>query len=162
VILWATFSGFFLATLDEASPLRALLSFFNVSLTTAFTPLFVLRVVNSLRSKRPAPLSMSRSRQLAAKTVHALLYAVTAVVLVSGLLMMQHDIPEFDLLTVPQLLRSTQGNAIAYAIHRYSCMVLLTLIVGHVAAVVSHQRAGRDVLSRMRGKRPPELCEAVK
>ena len=39
---------------DRALLLRAWLSWFNVSLTTAFIPVFVLRLANALRGGKPA------------------------------------------------------------------------------------------------------------
>ena len=84
VIIWASLTGFYLATLEPASNLRAWLSWFNVSLTTAFTPIFVARIIHATRTRKPASLDVPRWQQRLAHLVHALLYAMTSVVLASG------------------------------------------------------------------------------
>jgi cytochrome b561 len=149
VIIWASVSGFYLATLDQSSVLRAWLSYFNVSLTTVFTPVFVMRLIHAIRTDKPESLDVPRWQQRAAHLVHALLYAVTSVVLASGLLMMDHAINVFGLVSLPNPLSDPALNGFFYTMHRHSCAVLFSLVVIHVAAVVRHQRAGRAVLARM-------------
>jgi cytochrome b561 len=149
VILWASLSGFYLATLDAASTLRAWLSFLNVSLTTAFTPVFIVRVFHAIRTTKPASLNVPVWQQRVAHIVHALLYALTSVVLASGILMMEHAISVFGLVSIPNPVTDPDWNRYFYAMHRTSCAALFMLVVLHVAAVVRHQRAGRAVLARM-------------
>jgi len=149
VIIWASISGFYLATLNADSVLRGWLSWFNVSLTTTFTPLFVVRVINAMCTAKPAPVAVPLWQQRAARYVHTLLYAVTSVVLASGILMMNHDINLFGVAMIPNLLGDPPWNERFYIVHRLSCAVLFVLVAAHVAAVVRHHRAGRAVLARM-------------
>ena len=142
-------SGFWLATLDSDSAVRGWLSWFNVSLTTVFTPVFALRLVHTVRSPRPAGLDVPTRQRKAAHTVHTLLYALTSVVLLSGILMMDHDINVFSLVTIPNPLQEPGWNRFFHGIHRHSCAALFVLVLLHVGAVVRHHRAGRAVLLRM-------------
>jgi cytochrome b561 len=149
VIIWATLTGFFLATLDPASNLRAFLSYLNVSLTTTFMPVFIFRAIYAVKSRKPRMIDMPKWQQVAARTGHQSLYVVTGAVLLSGLLMMTHDISLFNLASVPNPVSSPYWNGIFYAAHRYSCMALFLLVTVHVSAVIRHQRAGRNVLARI-------------
>jgi cytochrome b561 len=149
VIIWASLSGFYLATLEPGSVLRNWLSFFNVSLTTAFTPLFVIRVVHAVRTSKPASLEVPRWQQRVAHIVHAMLYALTSIVLASGILMMDHSINVFGLIMLPNPVTDARLNHHFYLMHRHSCAALFLFVSVHVAAVVRHQRAGRPVLARM-------------
>lgn len=149
VIIWATITGFFLATLDADSELRAFLSFLNVSLTTTFMPVFIIRVIYSARSNKPQEIDMPGWQQTAARAAHLSLYLVTGSVLTSGLLMMQHDISLFSLVSLPNPVSNLDWNEAFYRVHRYSCMALFMLVGLHVAAVIRHQRQGRNVLAQM-------------
>ena len=149
VILWASLSGFYLATLDQHAAIRGWLSWFNVSLTTVYIPVFVVRVIHACRSQRPTKLAVPGWQQRVAGIVHAVLYALTSVVLVSGVLMMDHAIDVFGIVTLPNPITDSHWNAVFYKVHRQSCAALFLLIVLHVAAVIRHQRAGRRVLARM-------------
>ena len=149
VIIWASLAGACIGLLDKHSALRAWLAAFNVSLTTAFTPLFVLRVINAVRSGKPASLDVPPWQQRAAHLVHALLYALTLVALASGFLMMDHAIDVFGLVTLPNPVTDPDWNQSFYRVHRHSCAALFLFVMLHVAAVIRHQRAGRPVLARM-------------
>jgi len=149
IIIWATLTGFFLATLAPGSELRALLSSLNISLTTSFLPLFLIRLVYAGRSKKPAGLDVSARQQSAAQAAHVGLYALTTTVLMSGILMMNHDISVFGLVKLPHLVTNDSWNAAFYTLHRYSCMTLFLLVSLHVAAVVRHHRQGRKIMARM-------------
>jgi cytochrome b561 len=150
VIIWASLSGFYLAALDPASTLRAWLSWINVSLTTAFTPVFVVRLVHAIRTGKPGSLQVPRWQQRLARLVHALLYAMTSVVLASGVLMMNHSINVFGLVSLPNPVADPAWNGYFHTLHRQSCAALFFLVVLHVAAVIRHTAAGRPVLARMR------------
>ncbi len=149
VIIWATLSGFFLATLTAESPIRGFLSSFNISLTTAFLPIFLFRLGYAIASKKPEKLSVPAWQQQAAAAAHALLYALTSVVLVSGVLMMDQPIAVFGLFEIPNPIRDTTWNGRFYIAHRMACATLFLMIAAHGAAVISHHRAGRRVLARM-------------
>jgi cytochrome b561 len=149
VIIWASVAGIVIGLLHQHDQMRAWLAAFNVSLTTVYTPLFVLRLINAVRSGKPASLDVPRWQQRAALLVHALLYALTSVALASGFLMMDHAIDVFGLITLPNPISDADWNQYFYRLHRHSCAALFLLVMLHVAAVVHHQRAGRPVLARM-------------
>lgn len=149
VTIWATLTGFFLATLDPASKLRAFLSYLNVSLTTTFMPVFIFRATYAVESRRPRMIDMPKWQQAAARAGHLSLYVLTGTVLLSGLLMMTHDISLFNLASVPNPVSSPYWNGFFYDVHRYSCVTLFLLVGIHIAAVIRHQRSGRNVLARM-------------
>ena len=81
--------------------------------------------------------------------MHALLYILTLVILLSGVFMMTRDINLFGLVSLPNPLDFPALNARFELVHKYSCRLLTLFVVLHVAAVVRHHRAGRKVLSRM-------------
>lgn len=149
VIIWASLSGFYLATLDQCSPVRAWLSWFNVSLTTVFAPVFAIRVIHACRSEKPVALAVPRWQQRIAMAVHTSLYALTFLVLASGILMMDHSISIFGLLSLPNPVKDAVWNQAFYAAHRQSCAALFILVLVHVAAVAQHHLSGRRILARM-------------
>ncbi len=151
VIIWASLSGFAITALASDSALRAVIAAFNVSLTTAFIPVFVWRMVHACRAPRPAALSVSRWQQRIARGMHAALYATTTVVLASGVLMMPNDISVFGWVTLPQVVDDPAWQLQFHRLHRLGCTLLGLMVTVHVAAVVAHHRAGRPVLARMRG-----------
>lgn len=148
VILWATISGIYMAACAGPA-VKQLISYINVSVTSLLTPLFAARVIYALCSRKPKPLDVSRSEQHAARIGHFLLYTLTSVVLVSGILMMEQDIRIFDWMTVPRPLHDPAMNGVFARTHRASSSLLAIMIAGHVAAVVRHQARGRQVLKRM-------------
>ena len=149
VVIWASVSGFSIAALEPGSAIRDWLSWFNVSLTTVFTPVFAIRVVHACRMAKPRGLDVPDWQRRVASLVHALLYALTSVVLASGILMMDHDIDVFGLFMLTNPLEQAAWNRTFYKVHRQSSALLFLLVIAHVAAVIRHHRAGRRVLIRM-------------
>lgn len=148
VIVWATASGLIAGFFND-EPARACLASLNVSLTTLFVPVFVVRVIYRLVAGHPAASGLSPAALRSARIGHAALYALTAVVLGSGLLMMPHDIDVFDWISVPQPVRNQALNKLFGNVHRTASITLAILVLGHVAAVVRHERRGTPVLYRM-------------
>lgn len=149
VIIWATLSGFFIALLPPEAVLRAWLSWFNISLTTLYLPVFLFRALYAICTKKPRFLKMPAWQEVAAQTVHLLLYAVTALVLTSGILMMQDAINVFDIARLPNPLTHLHWTSFFYRLHRFGCVALFLLLLLHIGAVIRHHRAGRRVLARM-------------
>lgn len=148
VILWATSSGLFAAAFaDEA--VRAWLASLNVSLTTLFVPVFALRVVCRLVAKPPAAPHLSPAMRRSARLGHAALYVLTGIVLASGVLMMRQDIDVFEWVSLPRPLRNAALNRLFGGVHRVASVCLAVLVLGHVLAVVRHERRGTPVLQRM-------------
>lgn len=149
VIIWATVSGFLSSMTHLGAPIETAIAFINVSLTTLLIPLFGLRVFYLLAHPLPHAPAHGRAAQLLAQAGHLALYVTIAVVLLTGVLMMDRPISVFDLLVLPQPLNEPVLIEFFDLTHRYSCIALALLVIGHVAAVAVHQVRGHSVLQRM-------------
>jgi cytochrome b561 len=150
VILWATVSGFWAATLAEGSAAREAISGFNVALTALFIPVFGVRMAMRPWIVTPEPVAGSQAQRAAARLAHGGLYVLTTIVLVTGLLSAGPTVDIFGLVDV-HMTGLTQADRIeARHIHALSCRALAVLVTLHILAVITHQRAGTDVLARMR------------
>jgi cytochrome b561 len=146
IILWATISGFYVAFIDTPASVKATIGFFNVSITAVLIPFFIVRVylAQTLSMKKPETFA-----QWVALIVHKIIYIVTIIVLVTGVLMMDRDINVFDVLLIPQPIRDPYWTSLFFDIHRCACMALAALLFLHLAAVVKHHLSGNPVLKRM-------------
>lgn len=149
VILWALASGLAMAAGTLAPAPKAAVTGFNVAITTAFLPIFLLRIAWALVAPHPGPLTTARKQRLAARIGHLALYATTSVVLVSGVLMMDRPIDLFGLATLPRPLTDDAWCQWFAGLHRDSCAYLTIFLALHLAAVAWHQLRGRRVLQRM-------------
>lgn len=95
VIIWATLSGFYLALLEVGSDVAANVAAFNVAVTTLFIPLFILRCYFRVRWPVSVSCVATPNHERAVKVVHNSLYGVTALVLVTGVLMMDRPVEVF-------------------------------------------------------------------
>ncbi len=158
VVLWATLTGVYAAVWADAE-LRDLIAFVNVSLTTLLIPVFALRVGHRLMSRKPAALAVSGIERRAAAIGHFALYALTAVVLASGVLMMERDIEVFGWVSFERPIADPAVNLAFGLVHRATTGLLSLMVLIHVAAVVRHHRRGIQVLARMtwsRSSRTPD------
>lgn len=146
IILWATFSGFYVAFADTPASVKAAIGFFNVSITAVLIPFFAVRVYIAFVRKIIKPDTLA---QWAALIVHKIIYLVTGFVLVTGVLMMDRDINIFNILTIPQPINDLYWTSLFFMLHRYACMILAVLLILHVAAVAKHHLQGNPVLKRM-------------
>ncbi len=151
VILWATFSGFGVALLNPDHPFRQWVEAFNPQLTSLFIPFFAWRLWLAIMAAAHHP--PKRAQQCLASAVHLLIYAVVSGVLITGVLMMDHEIRLLGLLPLPQLIHSETALAELDELHRLLCAVLAALVALHLGAVVMHQVRGKSVLGRMSLKR---------
>ncbi|WP_158678287.1 cytochrome b [Pseudoalteromonas sp. T1lg23B] len=150
VILWATFSGLFLVAVKGEGEWKLLISEFNVSLTTAFIPIFCVRIVHAVRTVRPCYQGkLSAAQILCVRYVHMTMYLLAMLLFISGLLMMRSEFQVFGLITIPPLIEHTQASMFFSRVHRYVSYALTVLIILHVLAVILHQRAGKKILQRM-------------
>ena len=149
VILWATFSGFGVALLDESDPFRQWVESFNPQLTSLFIPFFVWRLW--LAVKAPARHSARNVQARLASAAHKAIYGAVAGVLITGVLMMSHPVMLLALVPLPQLIHSKIALMELHQVHHVLCAVLAGLVALHLAAVVLHQVRGKSVLGRMRG-----------
>jgi cytochrome b561 len=149
LILWLLVSGFAVAYLDVAPRTFNLVSFTNVAMSTLFIPVFLLRWLLRLRWGSPAGFHHDRRMKFVAELVHQGLYWTTGFVLLSGVLMMKHEIDVFGWFSFPPLLSDPAGQALWFTLHIGGCLVLAALLVMHIGAVVMHELCGRRVLRRM-------------
>ncbi|ROL74246.1 cytochrome b [Pseudomonas protegens] len=148
IIIWATVSGFGNALLDLPTEIADGISLVNVSLTFMLIPLFVLRILCAL-DHRAAAHTTHRALRLLAKSGHLVLYVVTGLVLVTGVLMMERPINLFGVLSLAQPLQAPLLTDFFNVLHKYACVALALLVAGHVAAVAVHHRYGEKLLQRM-------------
>ena len=148
IILWSLLSGFYVAVLTVPAPIKAWVGFFNVSLTTLYIPIFVLRVYCSF--SHGLDFSTKRSLQeYMALFVHKAMYLVLAVVLATGVLMMDRPINVFNLFSITPFVGAPATIAWYTQVHVLSCVALLLMLVLHIGAVVLHERRGKRVMARM-------------
>ncbi|WP_040063679.1 cytochrome b [Pseudomonas batumici] len=146
IILWALISGFYVAVFDTSLVLKESVDFFNVSITAAFIPFFVVRVFLSFFRGKQTDRTLA---QWTAFWVHKVIYLVTGVVLATGVMMMDRAINLFDLLLIPAPIESAGLVAVFKKIHDVSCVVLAVLVVLHIGAVIRHEVSGHRILRRM-------------
>lgn len=149
VIIWATVSGFYVAIFAPPLTVREWVSFFNVSITTIFIPLFIWRVICALTKKKPAETKLSPRQVRMAYLGHIILYANISFVMVTGVLMMDRDINVFNLFSFPQPLTDAEFIGFFRQIHIASCVTLALLVIGHILAVIKHTLAGKNIINRM-------------
>lgn len=152
IILWTLVSGFYVAYVPVPVVIKEWVGSLNVSLTTVLIPLFAWRLwlFFSNLDIRAAASSLNKSLALA---VHAVIYLITSVVLITGVLMMTTPISLFGLVQIPQPLDDGQLNELALTLHILSCLALALLVALHICAVVWHESSGRRVLRRMAFKK---------
>ena len=148
IIIWSLLSGFYVAVFTVPASVKAWVGFFNVSLTTLYIPVFVLRVYCSFSHGLGFSIQRSLQEHMAL-LVHKAMYLVLAVVLVTGVLMMDRPINVFNLFAIPPFASTPATVAWYTQMHVLSCGVLLLMLVLHIGAVVLHERRGKRVMARM-------------
>jgi cytochrome b561 len=150
VILWATFSGFLIISLSMDENTKHQIEQFNIAITAIFIPVFFLRIVHRLRTIAPP-----HNEQLAkyevtiAKVMHTLLYVLVSTVLVSGILMMEHDIHIFSFIQFDALISNKGITAVFKTLHDISTRLLAIGILLHLLALIKHEVLGHRILKRM-------------
>ena len=148
IILWALLSGFCVAMFTVPASVKAWVGFFNVSLTTLYIPVFVLRVFISF--SHGLDFSIKRTvQEYMALLVHKAMYLVLAAVLATGVLMMDRPINIFNLVSIAPFDSDPVRIALYTRVHVLSCVGLLLMLVMHIGAVVMHERRGKRVMARM-------------
>ena len=158
IILWALASGFYVAFNPVSASTEHWIGSLNVSLTTLFIPFFVWRAWLFFYELEPRGTALSGSKRLAS-AVHALIYLVIGVVLVTGVLMMKSAISVFGLVRFPQPLADPTLIELANTVHTLSCVVLSMLVALHLCAVLWHEFSGRRVVRRMSFAKPAGTLE---
>ena len=149
VIIWGTLSGFGVKLLPNGQPVRVFVEQLNPQVTTLFIPLFMWRTWIYLQS-RPWQLHPDGVLQRGQGMLYLAFYLTINVVLLTGVLMMDHSIRLLGMLPMPQLVFDPDWLAVLSRMHRDFCVLLGGLMVLHLALVVLQQRAGRNVMGRMR------------
>jgi cytochrome b561 len=149
VILWATVTGFYMSTDNVSADIAHAIAEFNVGLTTVFIPVFLIRVVHSLRRKTPPLKGFTRIEKWLAKTMHRALYVAVTVVLISGVLMMSKPISLFGFFALPTLISDSSLIAFFDQIHHVFTRLLGSLIIIHLLAVIKHHLNRVNLLQRM-------------
>ena len=148
IIIWALISGFYVALFDVNQQLKDMIGFFNVSITTVLIPFFVLRIIVMILSRHVIAKGVSAKDYKLAKIMHLLMYIIISVVLVSGVLMMDRPVSVFGAISFPQLLIVPFALDLWFVIHKYSCIVLLLLVVLHILSVIKHHFNGNKILKK--------------
>jgi cytochrome b561 len=148
VILWTLLSGFYVAVFTVSAAVKAWVGFFNVSLTTVYIPIFVVRVSYSFAHGLDFSAKRSFSEYMAL-LVHKSMYLVLAVVLITGVLMMDRPINIFHLFSIAPVANDPATIVWFTQVHILSCVVLLLLVGLHIGAVVMHETRGKRVMRRM-------------
>lgn len=150
IIIWASCSGLYVSLAEVSQAMEHLISYLNVSVTTLFIPFFCWRLLHRLATPHPPwSFQMPPLYQLLTRAAHWLLYLLTALVLLSGVLMMEHEINVFSLFTLPQPLQNTELNQLFRSAHSIASRCLAVVVLLHIAAVIKHELAGRNILRRM-------------
>lgn len=147
VIIYATLAGYLMHVVIDSHPrLFHFLSVLNMSMATLITPLFLLRWCWQHWRQPLMP------HHPLAGLVHALLYGLMFVVLLSGFLMLKQCYLLFWLYPVPNPISDPEINAFFFNVHRLGCISLAVLVLLHVAAALYHHVIKRDrTLYRMLG-----------
>lgn len=149
VIIWTLASGFYVASFNLRPGIEQCIAFINVSLTTVFIPFFVWRVFIYVSHARRASVRALPLMKKLAHCTHATIYLNIAIVLITGVLMMNRPIDVFGMVDIPQPLSDPQWIALFVTVHVWACVLLSLLIMLHVGAVIFHEACGHRILRRM-------------
>lgn len=148
VILWALASGFYVSLLEVSLATFERVALVNSVLGTVFIPVFLLRCYFRVVGPSPRHVNDEGWKALAAHFTHLGLYGLTAVVLLSGILMMNRGI-DLGVFILEPMLKDHFWLDLWFDVHVFSCAALAALVMLHVAAVIRHELAGRPILRRM-------------
>ncbi|MFZ5934960.1 hypothetical protein BGP84_05160 [Pseudomonas putida] len=149
VIVWALVSGFYVTGFVVEPATAQWVGFVNVGLTTLFIPVFLLRWFMRYLKARPSALSENALVRRIAHVFHEGIYWLIALVLTSGVLMMDRAIDVFGWFAIAPLLTDPFWLSAWLTVHVAANVALALAVALHVAAVAMHEFAGRSVLRRM-------------
>lgn len=148
IIIWALASGFAVSMLNVSPVNFERVTQVNSVVGTLFIPLFILRCYFRVVLPLPKDVNDAGWQALAAHFTHLSLYGLTAVVLLSGILMMDRGI-DLGVFTLQAMLTDQFWRGLWFDVHVVSCALLAALVMLHVAAVVKHEWWGRRIVRRM-------------
>ncbi|MGC3024506.1 cytochrome b [Burkholderia sp. DN3021] len=123
----------------------------NMSLATCLIVLFPLRYLWSFFRRTPPEIRSIPDKQRAiAHLVHSLIYALIAVVLVSGYMMVPEGYWLFWTVFVKTPFSAGPVTEHWFALHKVACYALAALVAAHAGAALKHHFVSKnDVLKRM-------------
>ncbi|MGH8387929.1 MAG: cytochrome b [Pseudomonas sp.] len=146
IILWSLCTGSYVALFNATPDTKSMITALNISMTTVFIPFFLLRTILRIRHLHKYPAGPG---ELLATFVHNLIYLITAMVLLTGVLMMDRPITVFGLLSMPQLIANPELLHDFHAAHQDSTGMLGGLLLLHLLAVAKHELSGNRILKNM-------------
>jgi len=149
VILWSIGSGFFIVLTRPTKAVIDNISELNIAITLLFIPVFILRLLVAYFNEKPSTPSLNLQQQNIANKVHILIYAVVCTVLISGVLMMEHEMKVFNWFVVPEILDKGPMTHLFFILHRTANILLSLLLIMHIVAVIKHQLNGIPLLKKM-------------
>ncbi|NQZ23364.1 MAG: cytochrome b/b6 domain-containing protein [Colwellia sp.] len=149
VILWAIGSGFFIVLMRPEKAVIANIAELNIAITLLFIPVFIFRLLVAYFNEKPSTPNLSIQQQNIANKVHVLIYGVVCTVLISGVLMMEHEIKVFNWFVVPEILDKGLMTQTFFILHRVANIILSLLLIMHIVAVIKHQLNGVPLLKKM-------------
>ncbi len=150
VILWAMSTGLYITFFDVNPDLKKELLSLNVAITFIFIPFFLWRIIHKVQKGIPNyHKSLSEAEVKIAKPIHHLLYVLICITLISGTLMIDHEINIFNVFSFPQLIQDNELITYFKIGHMYICRILAVFIILHIIAVIKHEVTGTRILKRM-------------
>ena len=150
VIIYAMCMGYILHAL-EGTVYFQFFSVLNMTLGTLATPIMLVRFIwRFFRPSVPYPAEIGRMKKSFLIFAHEVFYLTIFVTLVSGFLMLEKGYNLFGLWPIPQPIENLEVNRFFFIVHRYACITLGVILVGHVAAVIHYYLAGKKaIIARM-------------
>ncbi|MFJ4351556.1 cytochrome b [Pseudomonas sp. NPDC089428] len=148
IIIWALASGFAVSMLNVSPVTFERVTQVNSVVGTLFIPVFLLRCYFRVALPLPKNVNDEGWRAFVAHFTHLSLYGLTAVVLLSGILMMDRGI-DLGVFTLQSMLCDPFWLGLWFDVHVLSCALLAALVVLHMAAVIKHEWWGRRIVRRM-------------
>jgi len=150
VIIYATVAGYVMHLVMDKPAIFSFLSILNMSLATIATPLLAVRYIWShFRQAPEMPSSIPKPQKSAAKLAHSLIYLLMFMVFSTGYLMLTEPYSCFWLVTIENLISSTEINNFFFILHRVSCALLGGLVVLHVSAALKHHFFTKNYVLKM-------------
>lgn len=157
VVLGLFALGWYMVDLTYYDSLYNTLPAIHKSVGMLVALVFLFRIVWLRVSPAPEPLQgSSRFEIIASRLMHAILYILIALIILSGYLISTADgsgIDVFNVFAVPATITGIpQQEDIAGLIHEYLAYILIGLVLVHAAAALKHHFVDRDnSLRRMLG-----------
>jgi cytochrome b561 len=155
IIIYALIIGYALhLMIDEYPKAHYFFATLNISISVVLMPLFIIRWVWKFFRAIPTPIDgIPKVQHNMAEMMHEIGYFLIFFVLVSGIFMLTHPVKLFFLISIPNLIQSTDITAFFFQIHRVSCALLALWVLAHMGAALHHHFVVKNaVLKRMLGK----------